>query len=134
MCGWGATPNPDRLQIDLDLEHSELVLSRVPMHISEFEPLASPLDTSSCAENRPPEALATPDPLLELDDLRVRVSFIVDANGHVESPFILESAGTADDEIVLRAVSHWRFRPALCNGVPTEMEARVRFTTQSESK
>lgn len=126
----GATPGPDRLQRDLALAHSEQSLRRVPMHIAEFSPLAPPLARPTCADSRPPEALATPDPLLQLDDLHIRVSFIVDAAGRVESPFILESAGTADDQVVLRAVRHWRFRPALCNGVPTEMEARVRFVEQ----
>jgi hypothetical protein len=29
---------------------------------------------------------------------------------------------------VLRAIGHWRYRPALCNGVPTDAEALIRFT------
>ncbi len=79
---------------------------------------------------QPPEALLTPDPLLELqsDDRNVRVSFIVGSDGHVHSPFILESGGPGEDQIVLRAVRLWRYRPALCNGVPTDFEARVRFS------
>ena len=126
----GASPSLDRWQLDLAFSRSEQSLRRVPMHIAEFRPLAPPLARPTCADSRPPEAIATPDPLLQLDDLHVRVSFIVDAAGRVESPFILESAGTADDQVVLRAVRYWRFRPALCNGVPTEMEARVRFVEQ----
>ena len=128
--GWGDILNPDRSRLHRGLAYSEQSLRRVPIHISEFAPMAPPLARSSCADSRPPEALATPDPVVQLDDLRVRVSFIVDADGRVESPFILESAGTSDDDAVLRAVRYWRFRPALCNGVPTEMEARVRFVGQ----
>jgi TonB family protein len=123
----GAILNPRRSRLDLSLAYSEQSLRRVPMHTSEFSPLTPSLARATCADSRPPEALATPDPLVQLDDLSVRVSFIVDADGRVESPFILESAGISGDQAVLGAVRYWRFRPALCNGVPTEMEARVRF-------
>jgi TonB family protein len=126
-CGWGTVLSSHRSRLDLSLANLEQTLHRVPVHVSEFSPLAPPLARPTCADNRLPEALVTPDPLIQLDDLDVRVSFIVDADGRVESPFILESAGALDDELVLWAVRHWRFRPALCNGVPTEMEARVRF-------
>lgn len=125
--GWGNALRRDRSHLDLQLAYLEQSLHRVPMHVSEFSPLASPLARPACADTRLPEALATPDPLVQLDDLDVRVSFIVDADGRVESPFILQSAGELDDEVVLRVVRYWRFRPAMCNGVPTEMEARVRF-------
>lgn len=130
LWGWGATASPDRLRFNHRLADAEQSLRRFPVHTSEFSPLAPLLATAPCADSRPPEALATPDPPVQLDDLNVRVSFIVGADGRVESPFILESAGAADDEVVLRAVRYWRFRPALCNGVPTEMEARVRFAGQ----
>ncbi len=78
---------------------------------------------------RPPEALLTPDPLLHVqdDDLQVRVSFIVGSDGHVHSAFVLDSGGADEDQIVLHAVRFWRYRPALCNGVPTDSEALVRF-------
>ncbi len=125
--GWGTTLSADRSQLDIRFLYFEQTLHRVPIHVSEFSPLASPLARQTCAHTRPPEALATPDPLVQLDDVDIRVSFIVDADGRVESPFILQSAGELDDTVVLRVIRYWRFRPALCNGVPTEMEARVRF-------
>ena len=79
---------------------------------------------------RPPEALLTPDPLLHVQhgDLDVRVSFIVGSDGHVHSAFVLDSGGLDQDQIVLRTIRFWRYRPALCNGVPTDSEARVRFS------
>ena len=82
-----------------------------------------------CGDLRPPEALVTPDPMLQVDEdnLRVRVSFIVGADGRVHSPFILDSGGVREDQVVLHAVRRWRYRPALCNGVPTDSEARVQF-------
>ena len=108
---------------------SERHLGRVPAHISEFNPVSEPLALPKCGSVRPPEALLTPDPLLpaEDDDLPVRVSFIVGSDGHVHSAFVLNGAAPDEDEAVLRAVRQWRYRPALCNGVPTDSEARVRF-------
>jgi len=92
--------------------------------------MAHPMALPRCGDTRPPEALATPDPLVLLDDpdSPVRVSFIVGADGRVYSPFILDGGGPAEDQVVLRTVRRWRYRPALCNGVPTDSEARVQFS------
>lgn len=84
---------------------------------------------SSCEISAPPEALATPNPLLETPDPKshITVSFIIGTDGHVYSPLILESAGSSQDRTVLDAVRSWRYRPALCNGVPTEAEGKIEF-------
>jgi TonB family protein len=112
------------------LPQLEKTLRHVPAHISEFSPVSEPLALPKCGDVRPPEALLTPDPLLHVQDgdLDVRVSFIVGSDGHVHSAFVLDSGGPGEDQIVLRAVRFWRYRPALCNGVPTDSEARVRFS------
>lgn len=114
------------------LEESEKSLGRVSAHISEFAPLAHALAPSKCGNVTPPEALLTPDPLLQIpsEDLHVRVSFIVGTDGRVHSPFVLESGGPSEDQVVLQAVRYWRYRPALCNGVPTDYEALVRFSVR----
>lgn len=111
------------------LTQLEKGLRRVPAHISEFAPVSEPLALSKCNDARPPEALLSPDPPLhdQDDDLNVRVSFIVGADGRVHSAFVLDSGGPAKDLMVLQAVHLWRYRPALCNGVPTDSEALVRF-------
>jgi outer membrane biosynthesis protein TonB len=107
----------------------EQKLRRSAVHISEFSPVSEPLALPKCGSVRPPEALLTPDPLLRADDgdLNVKVSFIVGADGHVHSPFVLDSGGPVEDQMVLRSVRFWRYRPALCNGVATDSEAQVRF-------
>jgi TonB family protein len=112
------------------LSRSERCLRRVPEHITEFTPVSEPLALPRCGSVRPPEALLTPDPLLPAEDenLSVRISFIVGSDGRVHSAFVLHGAGNGEDEVVLRAVRQWRYRPALCNGVPTDSEARVRFS------
>jgi TonB family protein len=100
-----------------------------PKRESEFAAIGH-TSRSSCEATRPPEALATPSPLLDNPkaNARVKVSFIIGTDGRVHSPFILESAGPADDQVVLDAVRSWRYRPATCNGVPTESEARIGFS------
>ncbi len=112
------------------LAQLEKTVRRVPAHISQFSPVSEPLALPKCGRVRPPEALVTPDPLLDAqdDDLHVRVSFIIGSDGRVHSAFVLDSGGRDEDRIVLRAVRLWRYRPALCNGVPTDFEALVRFS------
>ena len=107
-------------------------LSRAPAHISEFAPVSQALAVPRCGDIRPPEALLTPDPLLQAqdDDLHVRVSFIVGVDGRVHSAFVVDSGGPVEDRVVLQAVRFWRYRPALCNGVPTDYEALVRFSAR----
>jgi TonB family protein len=130
ILGWSATSHPSRVALDrLPLAQWEDQLRRIPAHLSEFSPVSEPLAIPRCGDVRPPEALVTPDPIIQLDDenLRVRVSFIVGADGRVHSPFILDSGGAREDQVVLHAIRRWRYRPALCNGVPTDSEARVLF-------
>lgn len=131
VLGWCSTPWSAGNDL-LTLYRHEESLRRAPVHASEFASLTEPLALPRCGKTRPPEALATPDPLWHPEDenLRVRVSFIVGTDGRVHSPFILESGGTAEDQIVLHAIRRWRYRPALCNGVPTDSEARVQFSTR----
>jgi TonB family protein len=86
---------------------------------------------SRCEETQPPQALTTPAPLLSPSrGQKIKVSFIVGADGHVYTPLILESAGANRDRRVLQMVRTWRYRPATCNGVPTETEGRVEFSSR----
>jgi len=103
-----------------------------PLRDSRFSSISRTSARNACWSTRPPEALATPDPLLEAPDsnLRITVSFIVGTDGLVHSPFILESAGLREDRRVLNTVRSWRYRPATCNGVPTEAEAKVEFSSR----
>ena len=102
------------------------------VHDSEFAAMPHSAARTSCAATRPPEALATPNPLLDQPDAsaRIRVSFIVGTDGRVHSPLILESAGPIEVGTVLDAVRSWRYRPAMCNGVPTDAEAKVEFLSR----
>jgi len=130
VLAWCAVTSPSRIiPYRTPLTRLEQTLRRVPAHSSEFSAGSQPLALPKCGNVHPPEALLTPDPLLQVqDDLHVRVSFIVGSDGHVHGAFILDSGGAKEDKIVLHAVRFWRYRPALCNGVPTDSEALVRFS------
>lgn len=94
---------------------------------SEFGEMLMP---ARCEDTQPPEALTTPDPLMVQvgPGKGVKISFIVGADGRVHSPLILQSAGWAYDRNVLQTVRSWRYRPATCNGVPTESETKIQFS------
>ncbi len=107
-------------------------LWRAPIHNSEFADVPRTSARSRCERTYPPEALTTPNPILGTSDpgVKVRVSFIVGSDGRVHSPLILESAGTAEDHTILETVRSWRYRPAMCNGVPTETEGKIEFSSR----
>jgi TonB family protein len=111
------------------MEQREHLLSRALKRAAEFENVPHVSWRGSCEQVQAPEALMTPDPLLSAgQEKKVKVSFIIGVDGHVHSPLILESAGLTGDRRVLDTVRHWRYRPATCNGVPTEIEGKIEFS------
>ncbi len=117
-------------QASLDQRERQVWSSAI--HDSEYAALPRTTGHITCEIAQPPQALATPDPLLEATDLnsKVSVSFIIGTDGLVHSALILESAGPDEDRTILEAVRFWRYRPALCNGVPTDAEAKVGFSSR----
>lgn len=116
-------------------EHPALVLRerqlwKSAVRGSQFADITHTGVTSRCEASKAPEALTTPDPLLYLAEpsAKVTVSFIIGIDGRIYSPLILESAGSTEDQNVLSAVRSWRYRPARCNGVPTETEGKIEFS------
>jgi TonB family protein len=103
---------------------------KTPTRAAEFGDVPHLSARARCENTHAPQALTTPDPLLVPAGagLKIKVSFIIGADGRVHSPLILQSAGPAGDRNVLRTVRTWRYRPATCNGVPTEAEGRIEFS------
>lgn len=103
---------------------------KTPRRATEFSDVPHVSARSRCEDTQPPQALTTPDPLLFSagTGMKVKVSFIIGSDGRVHSPLILQSAGPAGDRNVLRTVRTWRYRPATCNGVPTEAEGKIEFS------
>ncbi|HVI08832.1 MAG TPA: energy transducer TonB [Candidatus Binatia bacterium] len=129
LWGWASVP------ASLQLQHATLAarewrLWKAPARATEFVEVPHVSARSRCEDSQPPQAIATPNPLAVAGSRgqKVKVSFIVGADGHVHSPLILESGGTVGDRNVLRTVRNWRYRPATCNGVPTEAEGKIEFS------
>jgi TonB family protein len=99
---------------------------------STFAAMMHATAVTTCEASEPPEPLATPNPLLTVAEpsARVSVSFIIGTDGRVHSPFILESAGPAEDRTILDTVRSWRYRPGMCNGTATETEAKIEFSSR----
>jgi len=112
------------------LTQNEPHISGRPTRAAQF--VAVPHTRSACEKIQPPQPLTTPDPLFTFSNRgeKVKVSFIVGTDGRVHSPLILESAGIAGDRRVLDTVRTWRYRPATCNGVPTETEGKIEFSSR----
>lgn len=94
-----------------------------------------PHAVSTCESTTPPEPIATPAPLIDsgVKELELSVSFVIGTDGMVHSALLLKSVGDAEDRAVLNTVRAWRYRPAMCNGVPTETEATVDFSSHGRS-
>jgi hypothetical protein len=113
------------------LEEREHLLGKTRIRNSQFTDVRHFIARSRCEEVQPPQALTTPEPVLNAAPrLKAKVSFIIGTDGHVHSPLILESAGPSGDRHILRTVRSWRYRPATCNGVPTETEGKIEFSSR----
>jgi TonB family protein len=113
-------------------EERERQVSKALLRASQFVDVYHISSAPACEDVQPPEALTTPDPILTTTagGKKVKVSFIIGTDGRVHSPLILESAGLAGDRHVLQTVRTWRYRPATCNGVPTETEGKIEFSSR----
>ena len=114
------------------LEQRDRQVSRTLRRAAQYIDVPHISSRPACAAVEPPQALTTPDPLFTTaaNGRKVKVSFILGTDGRVHSPLILESAGLAGDRRVLQTVRTWRYRPATCNGVPTETEGKVEFSSR----
>lgn len=109
---------------------------RLVVRSTYFREMARGAQSRSCEANLPPEPLATPAPVLNsTDHVKLTVSFVVGIDGRVYGPLILEGMTqgikASQARPVVDAVRQWRFRPAVCNGAPTESEAKVEFSSPS---
>jgi TonB family protein len=118
--------------LSASLEQRETQVSRTLTRASQFVDVPHSSSQTACDAVQPPEALTTPDPLFTTSarGQKIKVSFIIGTDGRVHSPLILESAGLQGDRHVLQTVRSWRYRPATCNGVPTETEGKIEFSSR----
>jgi hypothetical protein len=107
---------------------------RLVVRSTFFREMARGAQVRGCEVDTPPVPLATPDPVLNsTDHVQLTVSFVVGIDGRVYGPLVLEGMkeGVKAEQArpVVDAVRLWRFRPAVCNGAPTEAEAKVEFSS-----
>jgi len=123
-----STPLPPGWQT---LEQREHQASRTLTRAAQFVDVPH-VARPACEDVQPPQPLTTPDPLFtpSSQGKRIKVSFIIGTDGRVHSPLILESAGLAGDRHILETVRTWRYRPATCNGIPTETEGKIEFSSR----
>ena len=95
-----------------------------------FEVLRQSAASSDCESIADPEAVDTPNPLMNHTGpgTRIALSFIVGIDGRVHSPLILQNADESQGATLIDAVNQWRYRPAMCKGAPVESEGRVEFS------
>ena len=90
--------------------------------------------------DRIPQALFQPPPVFpaqykhDVTTATVRVQFIVDTNGNVVRPFVVDSTHVGFNEAATVGVGKWKFKPGIKAGrrVNTRMEVPIIFTTVEE--
>ena len=128
-----ATPGLPKLNQQKLESNRGLTAWETSAHVLKFVEVPRSARPAPCEYARDPEPLTTPDPLIDdptTDGEKLSVSFIIGTDGLVHSAFVLNSIGDPQDRAALNAVSSWRYRPALCNGIPTETEGRIEFSSR----
>ncbi|HEX3850263.1 MAG TPA: TonB family protein, partial [Polyangiaceae bacterium] len=85
------------------------------------QPTEAPVVIDRVDAVTPPEAASLTQPV------QVMLAIIVNEDGTVDSPEVVQSAGAAFDDAALSAVKNWHFRPASQNGKPVRSRIRVAF-------
>ncbi len=62
------------------------------------------------------------------DAVSVSVTFVVDANGDVDDVKVVESAGAAIDESVIKAIRKWKYSPAIKQGQKVKVKIAFKQT------
>jgi hypothetical protein len=103
------------------------------VHLLKFQPLEEADIVMQCESTEPPQALATPHTWVTSipDNSKIVVNFIIGTDGQVYSPFVLDGVGSHSlFRKLVEEVRRWHYRPALCNGVPTDAEVKVQLSSR----
>ena len=85
-------------------------------------------DHASCPTMRPPTPVATPLPAFrKAGRASLKVRFVIGIDGRLHKLAVVNSAGRTADSKAVNALRQWRYKPAMCNGVPMEAEGTVEF-------
>jgi TonB family protein len=98
-------------------------------HPAEVPSAASELPR--CPSVLPPRPVTTPLPDFHKAGRRsLKVQFLIGTDGRLHKLAIVNSAGRAADSKAVNALRHWRYAPAMCNGIPMEAEGTIEFPGQ----
>lgn len=126
-------PNPLFSSPSAFHENSSTQLSSGHIDLLKFQPLEEADVDMECEYTEPPQALATPHAWVAAipDNTKIVVNFIIGTDGQVYSPFVLDGAASKSlYRKLVNEVRRWHYRPALCNGVPTDAEVRVQLSSR----
>lgn len=112
----------------LQAKVSELTI-RPELDQTMFAPLAGGREVYRCPSRpQPPKAIWAPEPRppAEMkDDEMVTLSVFVGTDGKPHDLTVIDSVNNDYDQASLEAVRQWRFKPASCEGKPTELEIAI---------
>jgi TonB family protein len=102
------------------------------VHLVNFSPLEEADVKMQCASSQAPRAVYLPHATFaEIpDDAKVVINLIIGSDGEVYSPFVVNGVGSPLDRKLVETVRHWHYRPALCNGVPTDAEVKIELSSR----
>ncbi len=133
---------PEGLRSQLDAIAMQSAAYRLYRHQSDYNDTfrRAQFRSRNHPENCPPEAIVQfaasyPRYLEELQlSGNVLISMIIDPEGRILAPMVEESSHPGFEEPAMRALSHWRFLPALRDGKPVRARIRVpiRFRAGSQ--
>ncbi len=92
-------------------------------------------DPASCVRLQPPKPISRPSPRYPAELRRtgfegtVGFEAVVNADGSVTDVKLIQATDSEFTKLVFEAVRRWRYRPALCDGVPIKvyLSASVNF-------
>lgn len=81
-----------------------------------------------CPAVLPPKPLATPLPTFpKAGHGNLKIHFVIGTDGRLHKLAVLNSAGRVADSKAVNTLRQWRYKPAMCNGIPMEAEGTVEF-------
>jgi TonB family protein len=100
---------------------------------TEFSKPTGGEEWAYCEHQSPPILTARSEPDFGLATLRggVEVYGVIETDGHISHATIVSGSGKEFEKPALAAFSRWRFRPAMCDGVPIRTETRITFRVTS---